>query len=360
MTTSRRRWLAAVAVLLVVGAPLIVRDRPVRATHVTAADLVARARAAERHGYSGQVTMVGNMDLPVTSRFTDVGALLGQRTTVRAWWRSAESWRVDKLLVTGETDVVHDGGLTTEWRYESARVVRSIDPDVRLPRTADLLPPVLAARVLADAGRQSATRIEPRRVAGIGAAGVRVRPADPRSSVDHVDLWADPRSGVVLRLDAYASGDISPSFTTAFTTFSARTPDPALTRFVPPRGAKTSFDDVLDIADAANQYAPFVPPDTIAGLRRAPAPRGAVGVYGTGLTRLLVIPLRHGDAHTLREQLQRSAGVVETDAGVRLQSGPLGVLVSERRESSWLVAGPVSARTLVDAAHDLFAGVTRR
>jgi hypothetical protein len=336
----------------------VARALPARAPDLGARQLLARVEAAADHPYSGEAEMSGNLDLPVTSRFTDVGALLGERTTVRVWWRSADAWRVDELLVAGETDLLHEGDLTTEWSYEADRAVRSVDPDVRLPRTADLLPPALAARVLD--GEHSVGRIGARRVAGIGAPGLRIRPADPRSSVDHVDLWADPDSGVVLRLEAYADGDTTPSFTTAFTRFSAATPHATRMRFVLPAGAKVSFEDVLDIADAANQYAPFAPPDDVAGLARAPKPGGGVGVYGSGLTRLLVIPLRHRDAHLLADQLRRSAGVAETEVGVQLRAGPLGVLVSERGDSSWLVAGPVTPLTLVEATRELLAGATLR
>jgi hypothetical protein len=360
MTRSRRWWLAAITAAVVIGMPLVARGLPARAPDPDATDVVAKVRAAAQHPYSGQVEMAGNLDLPVTSHFTDVGELLGESTSLRVWWRGSTAWRVDKLLVAGETDLIHDGDLTTEWRYESGRAVRSIDPDVRLPRTADLLPPALAARVLGEADEQTATRIGARRVAGIGAPGVRIRPADPRSSIDHLDLWVDPDSGVVLRLDAYADRGSTPSFSTAFTEFSARTPDLSRTRFVPPAGAEVSFDSILDIADAANQYAPFIPPDEVAGLPRAANPRGAVGVYGSGLTRLLVIPLRQRDARTLGDQLERSAGVVESDVGLQLQAGPLGILVSERGDSSWLVAGPVTPETLVDAARDLLAGATLR
>jgi hypothetical protein len=358
MTRWRRWWLVVAALALVIGTPLLARARPVGAPDLSATRVLATLRSAADHPYSGRVDMVGNLDLPVTSRFTDVGALLGERTTLRVWWRGSDDWRVDKLLVTGETDLVHDAHGTVQWSYEDAEATRSVDPEVRLPRSADLLPPELAARAVEGAG--SVARIAGRRVAGIAAPGIRIVPADRRSSVDHVDLWVDPASAVVLRLDAYAAHDRAPSFSTRFTSFSVRTPAAGRTRFVAPAGARTRFDDVLDIADAANQYAPFDPPPVIAGLSRAATPRGAVGVYGSGLTRVLAIPLRHRDAHALQRQLRRSAGAVETDAGIALQSGPLGVLVSERRTGSWLVSGSVTRSTLLDAAADLAAGVVLR
>ncbi len=360
MTRSWRWWLAAVAVVLVIGVPAVVRALPVGAAASSAAQVLAGIRAAEQHPYSGRVEMTGNLDLPVTSHFTDIGELLGERTSLRVWWRGPDEWRVDKLLVAGEDDLVRDGGLTTRWRYEGSRVVRSVDPEVRLPRSADLLPTTLAARVVEDADRASVSRIGALRIAGVAAPGVRIVPGDARSSVGHVDLWADPRSGVVLRVEVYAAGDSAPSFTTAFTSFSADAPASARTRFVPPAGADVSFDNVLDIADAANQYAPFEPPSRVAGLARAATPHGAVGVYGSGLTRLLAIPLRHHDAETLRDQVRRSAGATRTDAGVSLEVGPLGVLVAEHQEGSWLVTGLVTQETLVEAAADLTAGTRAR
>ena len=51
--------------------------------------------------------------------------------------------------------------------------------------------------------------------------------------------------------------------------------------FDPPAGVDVDFDDVLDIADAANQYAPVRPPDTVAGL----AEGGVVGPRGRRLRR---------------------------------------------------------------------------
>jgi hypothetical protein len=359
MTPSRRWSLVAVAVALVVGGPLLARARPVDAPDLSAAQTLALVRAAD-HGFAGTVQLNGSLDLPVTSHFTDVGALLGGHTTLRVWWRDPDHWRVDKLLPTGETDLVHTGALTTQWRYEGARVVRSVDPDVRLPRTADLLPPALAVRALDGVDPDTVSRLPARRVAGTATVGLRIGRSSPQSSIARVDLWADPGTGTVLRLDVYAEGDRDASFSTWFSDYSASTPDRAATSFTPPVGADVSFDEVLDIADAANQYAPFEPPDAVAGLSRSPTPQGAVGVYGSGLTRILVVPLRGRDAGTLEDQLRRSPGVVETDLGMSLYAGPLGVLVADEGEGSWLVVGAVTQDTLVTAARDLVTGARFR
>ena len=78
---------------------------------------------------------------------------------------------------------------------------------------------------------------------------------------------------------------------------------------MPPPGIAVEQDDVLDIADAANQFAPLVPPDTVAGLTKAPQAVRAVGVYGAGMTRLIAVPLRDQEADPLREQLRVTPGV---------------------------------------------------
>jgi hypothetical protein len=357
--TSFNRWCAvALLVLLVVAVPVGVRALPVHDEQVSAADLLARIRASEDHGYSGYVESRGALDLPVADRFTDVGALLGEQTRMRVWWAAEHRWRVDKLLVSGESDLVQRETLTTEWSYEQNEARRSADPAIRLPRTADLLPPALVERLLQDVDESELTRLDPRRVAGRDALGLRLRPAAPQSSIDHVDLWADRESGIPLRVEVYGDAASGPALTSAFRDFSADAPDPALVAFSPPAGADVSYDNVLDIADAANQYAPVVPPDTLAGLAKSPSADRAVGVYGSGVTRILALPMRDREAGPLREQLLTTLGVVTAPEGTLVSVGPLGVLLTgSGDDGGWLVVGTVTQDTLLAAAHDLATGV---
>ena len=53
----------------------------------------------------------------------------------------------DRLTTAGEDDLVHDGDQTTAYSFEDARASVSTDPDIRLPRSADVLPPVLVERL---------------------------------------------------------------------------------------------------------------------------------------------------------------------------------------------------------------------
>jgi hypothetical protein len=347
----------AVGTLLLVATPIALHLLPAADSDVSAGRLLAQARAAEGHPWSGYVETEGTLELPDADRFSDVAALFGEPTRMRAWWVDDDSWRVDQLLLTGETDLVHDGEFTLRWDYEHLDATQSLDPGIRLPRTADLVPPVLAERLLHGVSAADVARIPARRVAGVSAPGLRVEPSSALSSIDHADLWLDPGSGVPLRVEVYAAGSGTAAFTSEFRDFSSSRPDDTSVRFDPPAGVEVGFDDVLDIADAANQYAPVRPPDTLAGLPKAASSDRAVGVYGAGMTELIAIPLRDREADALRDQLATTPGVDQTPERTAVSVGPLGVvLTGGPGDGGWLLAGTLTRAALLQAADDVLAG----
>jgi hypothetical protein len=356
--TPLGRWCAVAAgTLLLVGAPTALHRLPAADSDVSAGRLLAQARSAQGHPWSGYVETEGSLELPDADRFSDVAALFGGPTRMRAWWLDDGQWRVDQLLLTGETDLIHDGASTLRWDYEHLDATRSLDPGIRLPRTADLVPPVLAARLLRDVGAADVHRVSARRVAGVSAPGLRVEPSSALSSIDHADLWLDPSSGVPLRVAVYGDGAAAPAFVSEFLDFSSDRPDPASVRFDPPPGVDVHVDDVLDIADAANQYAPVRPPDSVAGLPEAAASDRAVGVYGTGMTQVIAIPLRDREADALRDQLAATPGVDQDSQRTVVSVGPLGVLLTGAEgDGGWLLAGTLTRAALVRAADDVVAG----
>jgi hypothetical protein len=356
------RWsLVALAVALVVLVPMTVRALPVHDEAISASDLLAQVRGSDATAYSGEVEVHGRLGLPVSDHFSDVADLLGSDTRMQVWWRNSKNWRVDKLLPTGEVDLFRHGSAMIRWDYEREEAQTSIDPSIRLPRDADLLPPALAHRALTDADPEDVTRLPARRIAGHDAVGLRLQPSDPRTSIDHVDLWADPDTGLVLALDAYGDGP-QPVVSTAFTTVDLTPPTPRETGFHPAPGLRIVVDNVLDIADAANQYAPVLPPASVAGLPRTGGSRQAVGLYGSGLTQVMALPLQSRDAGYLADQLRKSGGS-ETHGLLLLRVGPLGVGLTFSHEPfdfAWLITGTVTDDTLVQAAQDLDAGTRYR
>jgi hypothetical protein len=356
--TPVRRWCTVAAgTALLVAAPIALHLLPAADSDASASRLLAQVRAADGHAWSGYVETDGALQLPDADRFSDVGALLGERTRMRAWWQDDDHWRVDQLLLAGETDLVHHDGQTLRWDYEHLDATLSRDPGIRLPRTADLVPPVLAERLLRGIGPDDVSRVPARRVAGISAPGLRVVPPSTLSSIDHADLWLDPASGVPLRVEVYAAGADAPAFTTELRDFSSARPADADVGFEPPAGVDVSFDDVLDIADAANQYAPVRPPDTVAGLARTASSDRAVGVYGRGMTQVIAIPLRDREADALRDQLATTPGVDRSEDRTVVSVGPLGVVLTGRKgDGGWLLAGTLTRDALVRAADDVLAG----
>ncbi len=357
-----QRWgLAGVVAALALLTPYADVLRPTHDPDVSTPALVALVRDSSDATFSGTVDVQGHLGLPIADHFSDVADLFGGESRLRVWWRGSDDWRVDRLLTTGEVDLFHHENLTVSWDYERQEARTGPDPKVRLPRDSDLIPPAIATRALDGVPTSAVSRISARRVAGVTAAGLRVGIDDPRSSIDHVDLWVDPDTGLALAVDVYGTGS-SPVLTSRFTAFSRATPTPATTRFRAVPGVHQVFDPVLDIADAADQFAPVRPPAQVAGFDRAKGAAGAAGIYGVGLTRLLAIPLPEHEAADLAEQL-RVSGATRSHGRELLRVGPLGVTLTRTNlhdGTRWLLAGTVTDDTLDLAADTFSAGTSPR
>ena len=358
--TPPRRWLVVAALTAaVVLLPLAPRLLPVPGTEQDPAALLALLRESPEQGWSGYVETTGTLQLPATGDLDDLGSLLGETTRLRVWWRDPGSWRVDRLLTAGESDLRHTDGVTVAYSYEAQEAEVSRDPDIRLPRTSDLLPSELARRFVVGADPAALTSLPARRVAGVPAAGLRLdgATADERTTIGRVDLWLDPATGVPLLVEAYAEGSSTPALTSEVREYDPGVPPAAVVALEPTAGTEVQQVDVLDIADAASQYAPLRPPPEVAGLALQPSSRGAVGVYGRGLTQLVAIPLRDNEADPLREQVAVTPDAVATDDTIGALAGPLGVLVGGRAgDGGWLVAGTLDLAALRAAEADLRTG----
>lgn len=359
MTPVRRWSVVAALTVAVVAAPLAPRLLPAAETDLDAAQLLELLAAAPGQGWSGYVETTGTLQLPATGDLDDLGSLLGETTRLRVWWRDADSWRVDRLLTAGESDLRHRGDVTVAYSYEAQQAEISRDPDIRLPRTSDLLPGELARRFVVDADPDAVGALPARRVAGVSAAGLRVdgAAADERSTIGRVDLWLDPATGVPLLVEAYAEGSSAPALTSEVRDYDPGTPPLSVVDLEPTPETEVERVEVLDIADAASQYAPLRPPREVAGLELQPTSSGAVGVYGEGLTQLIAIPLRDSEADPLREQVAVTPGAVATEDTIGAAAGPLGVLVGGRAgDGGWLVAGTLELEALRTAELDLRLG----
>jgi hypothetical protein len=345
-------------VAVLVSLPTVIGALPARSSDLSATELLAEVKASGSVGHSGYAESVGGLDLPLTEDFTALTSLLGDRTRIRSWWRGEADWRVDTVQTTGEAGTYRDASGIWNWDYEQDTIVRTSEPTVRLPRVSDVEPAALARRLLSEARAGDVSRIPSRRVAGRDAAGLRVRPSDDGTTIDRVDVWVDPASGLALRVEIYGKDTPRPVLETAFLDFSDRTPPPSATRFSPAQPEKIRGETNPDLAAAINVFSRVVAPATLAGLPGRPGVigLGSVGTYGSGLTLLVAVPLPGRISWPLREQLTKTPGATETDQGVRIAVGPLSLLLTDsQNRRSWLITGTVTAQTLDRAAAQLRA-----
>jgi outer membrane lipoprotein-sorting protein len=281
--------------------------------------------------------------------------LFSLRTTTRVWWRSPTDHRVDVVTPAGETDVHTDAEGSWTWNYEANQVTRSPEPAaLQLPTPADLLPPLLARRLLSEAQPEELARIGADRVAGRDALGLRLTPAAAASSVGRVDIWIDAVSGLPLRLQLFGRGAVNPGLDTRFLDVDLAMPDASITAFAPPADADrrdAPYPDLLATADS--NLDPFPLPDALAGLprRAVTGSPAAIGLYGRGVTLLAVVPLPYGVAADLRSAAAQDPGALTDDTGTRLAAGPLGLLLTATPTGdSYLLTGTVTLEALRQAA----------
>jgi hypothetical protein len=357
---GRRSWRWAVVVLgvaLLALLPTLASAVPARTTTLSAQELLRRVRASGPVGWSGYGESRGALVLPDVRELSDLPSLVGGTTRVRAWWRGTRDWRVDALSLVGETDTTRDpdGGWT--WQSADRRAVRVVgELDVRLPTAADLLAPALGRR-LAGTPDVDASRLPGRRVAGRSADGLRLVPRDPGSTtVRSVELWADPGTGLPLRVEVSARGSDEPQLTALLLDLDLSRPPAERTAFERPQRASVTVGEAPDLAALADRFAPYLLPDRLAGLpRRARSllsTGGGVGTYGDGFTVLALVPVPRDLARRVIDRVDP-----EDDDGTGAVTTPLvNALVGQgRRGRAYVLVGTVPQARLVTALAQLRA-----
>lgn len=354
-----RRWAVVVVLLgVLIALPPVVGALPASDAEVSATDLRDAALASADRPYSGYAESAGGLTLPVGSpRFSSVVDLFSDRTQMRVWWRSDTESRVDVVTAGGETSYRADvrGGWT--WTYEDQRATRGAREAFHLPIPPDLLPASLGRRLLSEAADEELSRIGAERIAGRDGLGVRLTPTADASSVDHVDVWVDADSGLPLQVQLYGKDSDLAALDARFLDLELADPDPALIRFRPPPGARVSVSEEAGVIERARRELGPVPlPDVLAGLprRRVEGAPEAIGLYGSGVTLLAVVPVSGRVGRDVASSLRAVPESVDQPRGVRAAAGPLGLMVlNPPDEGAYLVTGTVTLDALGDAAVDL-------
>lgn len=385
-SAARRRWATVVAGVLLLGAvPPALAALPAEETAagVEAEALAERVRRSDTVPHEGLAEVRGQLGLPSLPRLDAVTQLIDGTTRVRVWWAGPSRWRAATLTPDGERDTATGPRGTAVWDYGSSTTTYLLgDPAVRLPRADDLLPPQAARRLLSGLGPfDRLERIAPGRVAGRDAPGLRVVPANRRSSVEEVDIWVEPETALPLQMDVRAAGREEPVLTTTFRTLSLETPPPASTAVARPPGGKRRTSTTPDLASAVDRYSPWSLPEQLAGLPRSRdsedgdnredsdnrgggrGPAGGAATYGVGLTRFLLLPLP-GDVAD--EAITRARAIAPTTTvrgkrgggeAIPLHRPLVSVLLarSADRSHAYLLTGTVRPEVLSDAVEELFA-----
>ena len=396
---GRLALVAGVAALLT-ALGLVGLPRVSSAAQASPAQLLERAAASTDVAYTATAVSFGSLGLPDLPRLGSLTALLGSNTRTRVAWAAPARHRVDELLAGGERGTYVLGDQVTTWSYEAGRLTTGATLDrARLPRPEDLLPPQVVRGLLAGLpGRAlagDASLLGTRRVAGRLAQGLRVTSTDARSTLSHADVWVDDASGLPSEVSLVDTAGTT-ALLARFDSLEIGAPDPSV--LLPPDapGAerRRARDDVVTLAD---DFAPWRMPDTLAGYPSLRPPLGAgdlvgqrtysgttalspgdsvgVQVYGSGLTRVAVLPL---EPRTGSEAVRvfRASGGVEMDARGTLPPGGDAVLLaagavrlamvrssstdpSDGAVRSYLLAGDVDPAVLDAAVAELVADPPR-
>jgi hypothetical protein len=358
-TGAGRRWAVVVALVgVLVALPPVIGALPASDAEVGAPELRDAALASVDQPFSGYAESAGGLTLPVGSpRFSSVVDLFSDRTQMRVWWRSDTESRVDVVTAGGETSYRADPGGGWIWSYEDDRATRDAREAFHLPAAPDLLPAALGRRVLSEATDAELTRIGAERIAGRDGLGVRVTPAAVASSVDHVDVWVDADSGLPLQVQLYGKDSDLAALDSRFLDLDLAEPDPAMIHFRPPPGATVSVSTDDGVLERARWVLDAVAlPDELAGLprRHGDGAPEAVGLYGSGVTLLAVVPVPRNVGWDVADSLRAAPDAVDEPRGVRAAAGPLGLMVLQPPGAdAYIVTGTVTLDALDDAAADL-------
>ncbi|HEU4423076.1 MAG TPA: hypothetical protein VFR67_11140 [Pilimelia sp.] len=399
---TRRRWLLVLGGVAVLGAlPAAVAARPTPTPRVDVNTLRDRIRRSAGQPHQGYAESVGRLGLPALPRFDQVTSLLSGVTRMRTWYAARDGWRVDVLDTGQERGLYQTPEGVYSWDFGANRLTyvappvpfqvfdRSDDaaagvgviapdqPQVRLPRAADLMPPDLARRLLNVAEGEPIRPLPGRRVAGIVAAGLRITATDPHSTVGHIDIWADPGTGLPVRVELTARGTERPIVVTRFLDVAATAPASGV--LVPPtRRDEVEFTtaEASDAADVIFDHgAALGLPDRLGGQpRRDQVPERQVwlpgwdgsmgafpvnpyGIYGTGLAQFVVLPLSRRIG---REVFRRAAAwgqslTFDTGTAALLSSSLLSLMVVDPAgtRQTYLLAGMVGSERLRQAGSEL-------
>ena len=351
--------LVAAGALTLVGAGPALDALPRAAGATPVEDLRRRVLGSAAQPWTGLAEATGRLALPDLPALESTTALLADVTRVRGFVAGPDRWRADTLTPVGERDVYRLGGREYVWDFGFDQLTELTGrPALRLPRAADLLPPELGRRLLGLAPADPVTPLPARRVAGRDAAGLRLTPADPDTTVGRVDVWAEPSSGLPLRVEVAPRTGL-PLLVSELQDVDLRAPDDAA--LVPPRppGSGRVRAAAGDLGGALRRLDAAPAPRRLAGRDRVRLDGDdlpGVGVYGAGLAGFVLVPVSRGIAGRVLDGAAAAGGVpteIPRGRAVTVTTPLLSLAVRSGRSGAFLLVGTVRPEVLQRAVGEL-------
>lgn len=324
--------------------------------------------------FQGMAESRGGLVLPDLPSFDGTAALLGGTTRSRVWWTGRHAWRVSVLTATGERGMYGVAAGVVSWDYERNELITTLgDPQIRLPRAEDLLPPQAARRLLAGVGPGDRVEALPaRRVAGQNAAGLRVTPGDERSALGHIDVWVI-RSGAALPVEVNVIDRAgNRALATRFLDLRLTPPTAADVRPPAAPGAHRETVAAPDVPGPLGGLPPGRLPGTLAGLPASAATEPdatepGAATFGRGFVRIVVLPLPPWLAHRVLDDdgddpiAASSRLELPGGTGAAVGNGLLQAVVAANSAGNraYLVAGMVTLDVVRAAAAELVSGAPK-
>jgi hypothetical protein len=369
------RWpVVAAGTAVLCALPVLASALPVSVPSLTAAQLRTRILASQSMSFAGYAESNATFGLPPLGAFSSVASLLDGTTKMQVWQASPQRWRVDVIADASERDT-YSADAATQYTWDSQQELMTAilgQQTIRLPVAADLVAPSLAVRLIKEAGTGARlSLLQPQRVAGQAAAGLRLVPSDPASTVGEVDIWANPVSGLPLLVDIIARGGTRPALQTQFFQVSAWRPDPAI---LTPRRSPGSGFTVTTANAFSGELSHLLArklPGSLDGRTLTATPVPGADVYGSGLAPFAVLAIRARTDLLIDDAV--ASGATPFQARVSDSREPRGdmaigasasaplvnlVLVQENHSPvTYLLAGLVTRTVLMKAALELVAAL---
>lgn len=265
---------------------------------LSAQQLLTRVGSAKPQPLSGTVVESADLGLPAlpgSGSSTSLTSLISGSHTLRLWYGSDTQQRVAIQGDLAETDVVRNGNQAWVWSSSDHTAQHLLLPTEATANPSpkagaeQLTPGAAAGRALAAVQPTTTVSVDPTvRVAGRRAYQLVLRPRTAGSLVDRVTIAVDGTTSIPLRVEVYAVGRSTPSFSTGFTSLSVAAPDSSVFRFDPPAGTKVTTNDLRSAMATAQHPKPGAAEAGKSAGSTADA--GKPTVVGSGWSSIVAVP----------------------------------------------------------------------